>query len=275
MTGRGITTTPVALASLRVFTIAMSICSVGAHAQIVKTVPLNDGAHYYATFEPEQQSRALLLMFIGGDGHLRLRQRGSVSGLNLLIRIRSGLTAAGFKLLYVDTPESPVARRDAVYSGSISQMIEKENSKNLPVFVIGISRGSISAANVASRQPVSGMILLSASTGSTHDGTVYDVPVERITAPSLLLLHRKDACVSSGSEHALRSFAKDLKNSTATVRVLEGGIDEGSGIKRTADCHPKSFHGFNGTETTVVDTLVQWIALVVASKNRKPTNEGF
>jgi len=106
------------------------------------------------------------------------------------------------------------------------------------------------------------MILLSAVTGSTYDGTVRDAPVANISAPSLLLLHKQDACVSSRSEKALRSFANDMKKSSSTVIVLEGGRDESVGSGRAAECHPKSFHGFNGIDADVADTIVKWISSV-------------
>ena len=249
-------------------TIRMSLACVlsgwciSVNAQTIKTVPFKDGVHAYAVTEPEGKPRAILVMFIGGDGNLNLVKRGSLSGINVLIRMRPALEAAGMKLLYVDIPDRQFSRSDAEYARSASKMIEQENSEKLPVFVAGISRGSISAANVASRVPVSGMILLSAVTGTTYDGTVRDPPVADISAPSLLLIHNRDACVSSGSESALRSFAKDMKKSSSTTVVFDGGRDEGSGAGRAAACHPKSYHGFNGIDTNVADTIVKWISSV-------------
>lgn len=235
---------------------------VSVNAQTIKAVPFKDGVHAYAVTEAEQKPRSILVMFIGGDGNLNLVKRGSLSGINVLIRMRPALEAAGMKLLYVDIPDRQFSRSDAEYARSVGKMIEQENSEKLPVFVAGISRGSISAANVASRVPVSGMILLSAVTGSTYDGTVRDAPVTDISAPSLLLIHNRDACVSSGSEGALRSFARDMKKSSSTIVVLQGGRDESSGAGRAAACHPKSYHGFNGIDTNVADTIVKWISSV-------------
>ena len=233
---------------------------ISANAQTVKTIPFKDGGHAYAVTEPGQKPRAILVMFIGGDGNLNLVQKSSLSGINVLIRMRPALEAAGMKLLYVDVPDRQFSRSDAEYARSVGTMIEQENSEKLPVFVAGISRGSISAANVASRVPVSGMILLSAVTGSTYDGTVRDAPVADISAPSLLLIHNQDACVSSRSESALRLFARDMKKSSSTIVMLKGGRDESSGAGRAAACHPKSYHGFNGIDTNVADTILKWIS---------------
>jgi len=240
----------------------LSSWCISVNAQTIKTIPFKDGVHAYAVTEPEQKPRAILVMFIGGDGGLNLVTRGSLSGVNVLIRMRPALEAAGMTLLYVDIPDRQFSRSDAEYARSVGKIIEQENSAKLPVFVAGISRGSISAANVASRVPVSGMILLSAVTGSTYDGTVRDAPVADISAPSLLLIHNRDACVSSGSESALRSFARDMKKSSSTIVVLEGGRDESSGVGRTAACHPKSYHGFNGIDTNVAGTIMKWISSV-------------
>lgn len=199
-----------------------------------------------------------MLLYVGGDGNLNLHT-GGVSSVNVLFRIRDSLLQARIRLIYVDRPIGQHARGDTEYARAAAAIIERENSERLPVFVAGISRGSISAANVAARVPVAGMILLSTVTGSTYDGTVRDTPVSEVSVPSLLLLHKRDACVSSGSESALRSFATELKRSRASIVLLDGGMDEAPGAGRVANCHPKSHHGFNGIEPDVAKAILTWL----------------
>ncbi len=227
------------------------------YAQAIKSVSFKDGAHAYAVSTDVRDPRAILVMFTGGDGNLRLLERGSLRGINVLIRIRSALEDAGIKLLYVDIPDRSFSRADSDYAKSVGEMISMENTGKLPVFVAGVSRGSISAVNVASRTQIAGVILLSAVTGNTYDGTVRSAPFAEITVPALLFVHDQDACVSSGSQAALRSFADDMKKSKTTILVLRGGKDEGEGSGRAAACHPKSHHGCNGIEDGVADAILK------------------
>lgn len=71
----------------------LSAWCVSVDAQTIKTVPFKDGVHAYAVTEPEQKPRAILVMFIGGDGNLNLVKRGSLSGINVVIRMRPALVS--------------------------------------------------------------------------------------------------------------------------------------------------------------------------------------
>ena len=173
--------------------------------------------------------------------------------------ISGSLRAAGMRLIYADRPTGEFSRSDMPYARAAERMLARENAQKLPVFALGISRGTISAVNVGARLPLAGLILLSTVTGSTFDGTIYDVPVADVTAPSLLILHRQDACVSSKSESSLKSFASRTNRSTATIVVLDGGMDEAPGGGRAASCHPKSYHGFNGIDDDVAHAIMSWI----------------
>ena len=246
--------------------VVMSAWCTLSPAQIVKSIPWNSDEHRYAVIEAAAKPSAVMVMFIGGNGALNLQPGGKVVGPNVLIKMRDSMRGAGVRLIYVDAPVGAYSRSDEVYARSVARVIEQENKDALPVFVAGISRGTISAANVAARVPVAGVVLLSVVTGSTYNGTVSDAPIADISAPSLLVLHRKDSCVSSGSERALRSFANDMKNSSSTIVVLEGGTDEGTGAGRAAACHPKSYHGFNGVDPELSDTILKWIDKVLRSK---------
>ena len=229
-----------------------------ASAQNIKNVPHRADTQSYAVLQPEQQPRAVVLLYVGGEGTLNLESRRRISSMNVLYAIHGPLLKAGFRLIYADRPSGQFARADADYARAGATMIERENPERLPVFVAGISRGTISAVNVAARAPIAGLILLSTATFDTHDGTVRDAPVADVAAPALLLMHRRDACVGSNSTPALRAFAGDLKRAPATIVVLDGGIDEAPGKGRPAACHPLSYHGFNGIHDKVAETIIGW-----------------
>jgi len=236
------------------------LCASHSFAQTVKTVPYKDGSHPYFVTDQTKAPKAMLVMFTGGEGNLNLLRKNALSGPNVLIRMRASLEANGVKLLYVDIPTvKDFSRSSEEYAKSVMRIIDQEKTSDIPIFVAGISRGTISAANLAARSPTTGLILMSTVTGGTHDGTVRDAPIEAITAPSLLILHRQDGCVSSRSEGALRSLTDQMKKSSSTVLLMTGGNDEGEGTGRTAACHPKSFHGFNGIEDLLASQILLWI----------------
>lgn len=249
------------LAQRLIYSLLLSaFCGSLAFAQTVKSVPYKDGSHPYLVTDQIKTPKAMLVMFTGGEGSLNLLRKNALSGPNVLIRMRASLEANGVKLLYIDIPTvNDFSRSSEAYAQSVMRIIDQEKPSGTPVFVAGISRGTISAANLAARSSTAGLILLSAVTGGTHDGTVRDVPVELITAPSLLILHRQDGCVSSRSEAALRTLANQMNKSSSTVLLLAGGNDEGEGTRRAAACHPKSFHGFNGIDDLLASHIFLWI----------------
>ncbi|HYC48043.1 MAG TPA: hypothetical protein VED01_21430 [Burkholderiales bacterium] len=229
-------------------------------AEIIRSVPHRDASQRYAVLAPERPARAVMLLYVGGEGTLRL-ESGAISSVNVLFRIRDQLLAAGVRLIYVDRPDGRHARADAEYAKAAALIVARENAERLPVFVVGMSRGSISAVNVAARVPVSGVVLLSGAVSGTHDGTMRDAPHAAVAVPSLLLLHRRDACVASNSERGLRSFAAEMPKSRSTIIVMDGGTDEAPGRGRPAECHPRSHHGFNGIEADVAAEMVKWLDL--------------
>ncbi|MCU1382258.1 MAG: hypothetical protein JWL71_955 [Acidobacteria bacterium] len=91
-------------------------------------------------------------------------------------------------------------------------------------------------------------------------------PVPNVNAPSLLLLHKNDACVSSNSERALRSLATDMPSSKATVVTLDGGSDASPGSGHAAACHPLSYHGFNGIDSKVSSAMIKWATAIAEQK---------
>jgi len=121
--------------------------------------------------------------------------------------------------------------------------------------LIGFSRGTISAAGGAAQLGVppagpDGIVLMSAVTETSRDGkdTVYDVALERIKVPVIVVHHRDDECYVTPLYDAL-SLAKKLD---ATMIRIDGGKQPIS-----KPCDSKSQHGFFGVERQTVQTLVK------------------
>jgi len=127
---------------------------------------------------------------------------------------------------------------------------------SLPIFLIGTSRGSISAASVGARVDggIAGVVLTSSMFRATNPRAREPGPglsrfdFGSIKVPVLIVHHREDACaVSPYGDGA--SLAKTFPLVSVT-----------GGLPPTSDaCEPMSPHGYLGRETETVDAIVNWM----------------
>jgi pimeloyl-ACP methyl ester carboxylesterase len=125
--------------------------------------------------------------------------------------------------------------------------------------MIGVSRGTISAANAAARLGTAGpdgLVLLSPVTAGRHE-RLADVRIETIAVPTLVVHHRGDACSASPPTGA-RALVRRLKRATGSRSVALGQR------ARTPDeadpCEALTRHGYLGVEAEVVDAIVDFVA---------------
>jgi pimeloyl-ACP methyl ester carboxylesterase len=127
----------------------------------------------------------------------------------------------------------------------------------VPVWLVGTSRGTESAAHVAAHTPESlgGLVLTSSVTVTGRKGvSVTDMPLERITVPTLITAHRTDACSETppaGAEQIRRRLTRAAK---VEVRHFDGGD-----TPRSNACGALSYHGYLGIEKEVVDAITGFI----------------
>ena len=207
------------------------------------------------------------ILLAGGEGRLKLGK-----GLNFLnrtgnfaIRVRHRFRRAGYIVVSMDVPSD---RRDlhgfrassshAADIGGVIAWLRKKTAG--PVWLIGHSRGSISAANGGARlgsAPTGpdGVVLLSSVTETSNDGkpTIYDVPLDALRQPAIVVHHRDDECYVTPLHGAL-ALARRL--GTQVIRI-EGGKPPVS-----RPCQAKSPHGFFGKEP---ETIAQVTAAMKAA----------
>src|SRR5262249_41112538 len=163
----------------------------------------------YALAQPKEASkegRAALVLLPGGGGHLDLDGKGCVRALkgNFLVRSLALFHGAGFSTALVDAPSDHpgedglrgfrIAPQHADDLGKVIADVRRR--AQAPVWVVGTSRGTISAANAAARlagpHAPDGVVLTSAITSGGSGGrrpwaaqTVFDLRLEAIAAPVL------------------------------------------------------------------------------------------
>ena len=223
----------------------------------------------YYLVEPEGTPRAIAVVFIGGDGELGLGKSGPTKGKgNFLMRLRDPLAAAGLLLAYPDTPSDQSRglgsfRTDAKHAEDIAAVVKAVKARaDLPVFLIGTSRGTISATNAAARLPpgtVTGLVLTSTVTerGNKRQASVYETPVKDIKVPVFALAHRNDGCYVTppGAVPAL------LKAMPAAPR--KDSVTVSGGSSGGEPCGAQSAHGYLGIEDQAVKAMVAWIDSVL------------
>jgi pimeloyl-ACP methyl ester carboxylesterase len=132
----------------------------------------------------------------------------------------------------------------------------KTRVSGVPVFLVGTSRGSVSAASVSARigDAVAGVVLTSSMYRATHPRSrepglgLSRFDFASIKIPVLLVHHRDDACASTPYTDA-RSLSKRFP----LVTVMGGRPAESD------PCQAMSAHGYLGKEVETVDAIAAWM----------------
>jgi hypothetical protein len=247
----------------------------------VVTLPAHGAArlqYALAGSEAVHAGRGALVLLAGGDGVLGLDDQGCPHMLkgNSLVRSAPLFRAAGWATALVDAPsdhrqEDGLAafRASAEHADDLGRVIaDLRRRGHHPVWVAGTSRGSISAANAAARlrgaQAPDGVVLTSVLTVGTAGGrkpwtaqTVFDVPLEAVSIPALLVGHALDRCMRSPADAMPRVEAR-ITSARRQVVVVAGGSGT-EGPRGLDACEGRSPHGFHGQEAEVAAGIVRFL----------------
>ena len=129
----------------------------------------------------------------------------------------------------------------------------------VPVWLVGTSMGTVSAANAAARLSAGGPdgIVLSTTVmrqGRERPESIGDVRLKDIRVPTLVVHHRQDAC-----------RATPYTDTVALMRELAGAprrvllTFEGGASPQPGPCEGRAAHGYFGLDAEVVAVIVKWI----------------
>jgi hypothetical protein len=226
----------------------------------------------------EPSGPVTLLLLAGGAGHLDLDAQGCARKLkgNSLVRSIPVFTEAGFGTALVDAPsdfhgEDGLGgfRTDARHAQDIGQVIAGLRTRTRgTVWVVGTSRGAISAANAAARlagpAAPDGLVLTSALMAGQAGAkkawvaqSVFDLPLEDITVPVLVVGHVADTCVRSPPSLMDRIVARTRGPRQQLVTVT-GGPARPAPVGLDA-CEGRSPHGFVEQEAEVAAGIARFV----------------
>ena len=210
---------------------------------------------------------AAALLLIGGGGNIRLHMENGQPKFgagNFLPRSRREFIRNGILPVILDNPTDQQAgegmsdefRESAAHVTDI-RAVRAELQKRypgLPVFVVGTSRSTLSAAHLAKSLPneLKGAVLSSSlfysggGRGARQVLAAYNWG--QIKIPLLVVHHQDDACGATPYFEA-----KKLASRYPLVTVHGGKPPE------SAPCEPFANHGFFGKEAETVDAIAAWM----------------
>ena len=205
-------------------------------------------------------SRANLILFSGGPGWW-----GNLRSKNFLIRERESLFNSGvnvylfpnsrkkFKMTYAD-------RLEEAHINSIRSLVRDIRSQNkLPIYLAGISRGTVSVGKFISLfgDEVDGAILISGiywniQITKRNPYSMQEVIGTKATTKILVLHHKNDGCKVCQPSSA-KDFYTDLNIKDKKLMLVSGG-------QATGNPHgPFHHHGFEGVESVAIGHIIDWI----------------
>jgi hypothetical protein len=227
---------------------------------------------------PAQGGRAALVLLVGGGGHLNLDDKGCARALtgNSLVRSLPHFHGAGFVTALVDAPsdhpgEDGLAgfRVTAEHASDLGKVIADVRARaSTPVWLVGTSRGAISAVNAAARlsgpSAPDGLVLTSALMSGFHGSqkpwlahTVFDLPLEAIRLPILVVGHAEDKCIRSPA-NLMDKITARTNGAREQVFTVTGGPGR-PGRPSIDACEGRAPHGFVEQEAEVAAGIARFI----------------
>ncbi|MFT3734478.1 MAG: alpha/beta hydrolase [Rhodocyclaceae bacterium] len=214
-----------------------------------------------------KETKAAVVLFAGGHGGLQLSPSGAFrwGEGNFLMRMRQTFAEQGLLVVVVDAPsdrQSPPflsgyrQRPDHVADIKAVMAWIREQAK-VPVWLVGTSRGTQSAAHVATELSGSegpdGLVLTSTILTDPHSRPVPAMPLGRLRIPVLVVHHELDGCMHCSFAEMPALIEKLAAAPRKQLLSFKGGVSRGD------PCEAFAYHGFNGIERDVVVQAAAWM----------------
>ena len=241
----------------------------------------NGATTRYALARPAKAAQGApiaLVLLAGGGGHLDLDEAGCPRALkgNSLVRSVPLFHEAGFVTALVDAPSRHngadglgAYRVSAQHADDLGRVVADVRERTgASVWVVGTSRGAISAVNAASRLAGAarpdGVVLTSPVTVGSPQGrvswmrhSVFSLPLDAIRQPVLVLGHAADTCFRSPADLIGRIIEK-TNGAREQAVVVKGG--PGAPAAPHIDvCEGRTPHGFLDQEAEVAAGIARFV----------------
>jgi dienelactone hydrolase len=214
--------------------------------------------------------KASVILFAGGKGKIKLKGKEDnyrYKSNNFLVRSRELFAHNNLMVAVVDAPSDKYDSNGMWYGFRASkehiQDIETvidylKQQANVPIWLIGTSRGTESVAHIAIHSnKVDGLVLTASLSRPQRKGTeVTAMELDKITVPTLVVSHKKDECFVTPPEDTNKIVSMLLNSKNVKSKLFDGG-----NMPISKPCKSRSYHGFLGIEKEVVDYISRFIAI--------------
>ena len=243
------------------------ILSIHTYAAELISLDTRQGVQQKFILIKPEKPVASVILFAGGHGMLGLEGQSDISWgrNNFLVRTRDLFVGKDFIVAVVDAP-SDHQEKPGMFFGfrdsnehvididHVIQYLKKQ--ADFPVWLVGTSRGTESAATIAidSKQNPHGLILTSSMSVENDNGTALtEMALDKITSPTLIVAHEADGCRVTPPEGAQEIKEMLTKAKKVEVKMFSGGDETGR------PCKAKSYHGFLDIEEKVINYIANFI----------------
>jgi len=251
------------MSRLPIFFLACLLPLAAAAEDIVTLSTRGGVTQSYLLSTPETgKARAVAILFPGGAGKTDLERETARRVLdrgNFLVRSRRLLAAGGIATAIMDAPSDRASgmddefRLEAAHAEDIGKVIAdlKARFPGLPVFLVGTSRGTLSAASAGRRmgKAVEGVVLTATLFLATRQQPgLSRFDFASIPSPLLFVHHADDGCA-----YTPYASAKRLSDRYPLVTV------SGGSPAQSKPCEAMSEHGFLGREAATIEAITNWM----------------
>jgi len=245
------------------FTALVLFPAVYVNAEIV-SLRVRLGTSVEFLVDEPKNAFASVVLFEGGGGTPDLESPG---GRGFINSSRDQFAKNGLAFSLLDAPSDqmdfkggmhPRFRISEEHVQDIDAVVAWMKKKTkLPVWVVGVSLGTYSAAFYSTRdnKDIAGVVLLSSSTRPPVGGRgILDLNLDRIQVPLLAVAHNDDDCPGTPPGGAIEIARAATSSPNAKVKSFTGGENAGRN-----PCFPETPHTFYGIEEEVISAIAKFI----------------
>ena len=239
-----------------------AIGAAGAEDIVMLTTREGVTQSFLLSSPPAGKAHAVAILFAGGAGQVNLERESARVLLdrgNFLVRSRRLFAGHGVAAAVMDAPSDQPRGMDdefrlgAAHAADVGRVVADLKSRfpGLPVFLVGTSRGAVSAAAAGRRlgPGVDGVVLTAAVfLASRRQAGLSGFDFASLPVPLLFVHHVDDGC-----EYSPHYAAKRLADRYPLVSV------SGGPPAQSKPCEAMSPHGFLGREADTVDAIAKWM----------------
>jgi hypothetical protein len=241
-----------------------------ASAQVeerVVDIPSRAGVMQRILLVSAPDPKAAVILFAGGDGGLQIAPDGAMAWGkgNFLVRMRESFATKSLQVAVIDAPSDRQRypflggfRQTPEHAADVKAVIAwlRAQSK-LPVWLVGTSRGTQSAAFVATSldrgDGPDGLVLTSSVLRDPRSRAVPAMPLDKLRIPVLVVHHELDDCKVCAFRDIGGLMEKLDAVPVKALLTFKGGRSVGD------PCEAFAYHGYNGIEEEVVGKIAAWI----------------